>query len=125
MKANSVWINVSTTDQHQTQGLAALLAEKSVATIEAGCTGGVVAPRQGHVTLFIGASNRGFERWKPALEGLGHQLFQVGSSGCARVMKLITAILSFTQQSSFAEGLAVGTLAGLDPAMVVEAITAS
>ena len=125
IRPDTVWVDMSTTDRHQTQRLAALLAEKSVATIEAGCTGGVDAAWQGHVILFIGASKEDFDRWKPVLDGLGDQLFHMGPIGSGMVMKLITNILSFTQQSAFAEGLAVGTLAGLDPTLVIEAITAS
>ncbi len=123
--SDAVWIDMSTTNRHQTQRLASLLAEKGAATIEAGRTSGVDAAWEGHVTLFIGAAEEDFRRWKPVLGGLGDRVFHMGPLGSGMVMKLITNLMSFTMQSAFAEGLALGALAGLDPAQVIEGIKAS
>ena len=125
MRPGSVWIDMSTSDRHQTGRLAARLAERSVATIEAGCTGGVDAAWEGHVTLFIGAAEEDFERWKPVIDGLGDRVFHMGPLGAGMTTKLITNLMSFTMQTALAEGLSIGALAGLDPARVVEAIRAS
>ena len=125
MRPGTVWIDMSTSDRHQTERLATRLAEKSVATIEAGCTGGVEAAWEGHVTLFIGAAEEDFERWKPVIDGLGDRIFHMGPLGAGMTTKLITNLLSFTMQTALAEGLTIGALAGLDPAKVVEAIRAS
>ena len=119
------WIDMSTTDREQTRGLAAVLAEKGAATVEAGCTGGVDAAWEGHVTLYVGASDKDFVRWKPALDALADQVFHMGPLGSGMVMKLVTNLLSFTMQCAFAEALSLGTLGGLDPARVVEGIKAS
>ncbi|MBT6118035.1 MAG: NAD(P)-dependent oxidoreductase [Rhodospirillaceae bacterium] len=121
----SAWIDMSTTDREQTRGLAAVLAEKGAATVEAGCTGGVDAAWEGHVTLYVGASDKDFVRWKPALDALADQVFHMGPLGSGMVMKLVTNLLSFTMQCAFAEALSLGTLGGLDPARVVEGIKAS
>ena len=121
----AVWIDMSTTDRHQTQELAARLAEKGAATIEAGYTGGVDAAWEGHVTLFIGAAEEDFRRWKPVLGGLGDRVFHMGPLGSGMVMKLISNMLAFTMQSALAEGITLGALAGLDPAQVIEGVKAS
>ena len=125
MRPGTAWIDMSTSDRHQTERLAAQLAERSVATIEAGCTGGVDAAWEGHVTLYIGAAEEHFERWKPVIDGLGDRIFHMGPLGAGMATKLITNLLCFTQQTALAEGLTIGALAGLDPAKVVEAIRAS
>jgi len=57
--------------------------------------------------------------------GLGRPTVPHGPIGSGMVMKLMANILSFIQQSAFAEGLTVGSRAGVDPAIVVEAISAS
>ena len=125
MRPGTAWIDMSTSDRHQTERFAGQLAARSVATIEAGCTGGVDAAWKGHVTLYIGATEEDFERWKPVIDGLGDRVFHMGPLGAGMTTKLITNLLSFTQQTALAEGLTIGALAGLDPAMVVEAIRAS
>ena len=125
MRPGTAWIDMSTSDRHQTERFAGQLAARSVATIEAGCTGGVDAAWKGHVTLYIGAAEEDFERWKPVIDGLGDRVFHMGPLGAGMTTKLITNLLSFTQQTALAEGLTIGALAGLDPAMVVEAIRAS
>jgi 3-hydroxyisobutyrate dehydrogenase len=123
--AGSVWIDMSTTDRDQTRRLAAKLGGKGAATIEAGCTGGVDAAWEGHVTLYVGASDADFARWKPALDALADQVFHMGPLGAGMVMKLVTNLLSFTMQCAFAEALSLGTLGGLDPERVIEGIKAS
>ena len=125
MRPGTAWIDMSTSDRHQTERFAGQLAERSVATIEAGCTGGVDAAWEGHVTLYIGAAEEDFARWKPVIDGLGDRIFHMGPLGAGMTTKLITNLLSFTQQTALAEGLTIGALAGLDPAKVVEAIRAS
>ncbi len=120
----AVWIDMSTTDRHQTEQLAALIAEKGAATIEAGCTGGVDAAWEGHVILYVGAAAEDFQRYKPVLDGLADVVFHMGPLGSGMVMKLITNMLCFTIQSALAEGLTLGALAGLDPAQVIEGINA-
>lgn len=125
IQAGSVWIDMSTTDREQTRRLAAVLADKGVATIEAGCTGGVDAAWEGHVTLYVGAAEKDFARWKPALDALADQVFHMGPLGSGMVMKLVTNLLSFTMQCAFAEALSLGTLGGLDPERVIEGIMAS
>ena len=125
IRAGAAWIDMSTTDRHQTRELADLLSGKGAITIEAGCTGGVDAAWQGHVTLYIGAAEEDFRRFKPVLDALGDRIFYMGPLGAGMVMKLITNLMCFTLQSAFAEGLSMGALAGLDPAQVVEALEAS
>ena len=125
VRAGSVWVDMSTTDRHQTERLAARLAEKSVASIEAGTTGGVDAAWDGHVVIFVGAADEDFARWRPVLDALADQVFHMGPLGAGMVTKLISNMMCFAQQSAFAEGLAIGTMAGLDPARLIDAISAS
>ena len=123
--AGAAWIDMSTTDRNQTLELAKFLSSKGAVTIEAGCTGGVDAAWKGHVTLYIGAAEEDFRRFKPVLDGLGDQIFHMGPLGAGMVMKLVTNLMCFTLQSALAEGLSMGALAGLDPAQIVEGLKAS
>jgi 3-hydroxyisobutyrate dehydrogenase-like beta-hydroxyacid dehydrogenase len=125
IESGRAWIDMSTTDRDQTRRLADLLGAKGAATVEAGCTGGVDAAWEGRVTLYVGAADEDYARWKPALDALGDQVFHMGPLGSGMVMKLVTNLLSFTMQCAFAEALSLGTLGGLDPARVIEGISAS
>ena len=125
IRSGAAWIDMSTTDRHQTRALAEFLSGKGAITIEAGCTGGVDAAWLGHVTLYVGATPEDFERFKPVLDGLGDRVFHMGPLGTGMVMKLVTNLTCFTLQSALAEGLSMGALAGLDPAQMIEALGAS
>ena len=125
MERGSAWVDMSTTDRHQTLRLAERFAARGITTIEAGCTGGVDAAWQGHVTLFIGAADADYRLWKPLLDDLGDRVFHMGPLGAGMVTKLITNMMCFTQQQTLAESLGVGVKAGLDPARVLDAIRAS
>lgn len=125
IESGCAWIDMSTTDRDQTRRLAGLLAAEGAATIEAGCTGGVDAAWEGRVTLYVGAAEEDYARWKPALDALGDQVFHMGPLGTGMVMKLVTNLLSFTMQCAFAEALSLGSLGGLDPERVIEGIKAS
>ena len=124
MRPGTVWIDMSTSDRHQTERLATRLAEKSVATIEAGCTGGVEAAwrdtsplhrRRGGGFRSLEAGNRRSRR-----PHLPH-----GAAGRRHDDQADHQPVVLHHADGPRRGLTIGALAGLDPAKVVEAIRAS
>jgi 3-hydroxyisobutyrate dehydrogenase len=119
------WIDMSTTDFHQTQRLAATLADKRVAVLEATVTGGVANAWKRKAALFVGGAEADYARYRPVLEAISERILYMGPLGSASVTKLITNIVSFAHEQALAEGLALGARAGLDPGPLLEAIRSS
>src|SRR5260370_7243846 len=70
LRAGGTWIEMSTTDQHEIAGIAALAAAQGIATLEAPVTGGVHRPPAGPITLPPGPDPDTFPAHRPALPPL-------------------------------------------------------
>jgi len=125
IRAGCGWIDTSTTDRHQMQRLAALLRAKQVTVLEATITGGVQNAWKGRATVFVGGDDADVRAYQPVLDALGERVIYLGPLGAATVAKLISNMLSFVHAVALAEGLTLGARAGLDPALLLEAIQAS
>lgn len=125
LRRGGCWIDMSTNAPAELRGLAAMLAQNGVATLDSPVTGGVANARQGRVTMFVGGERADFERQLPVFNGIGDKVFHMGPLGSGMVTKLITNMLAFIHQVGLGEGLMLGARAGLDLATLREAIIAS
>jgi 3-hydroxyisobutyrate dehydrogenase len=121
----SLWIDMSTTDLAQTKRLAAALAERGVAAIEAPVTGGVANAHAGKLSIFVGGPSEAYARAEPLLRAIGDKILHLGPIGNASIAKLITNIMCFVHEVALGEGLVLGTRLGLDPIRLWEAIKVS
>jgi 3-hydroxyisobutyrate dehydrogenase len=125
MRAGGVWIEMSTTDQHEVQRIAALAAARGIATLEAPVTGGVHKAAAGEITVLVGGDRIAYEEHLPALEAMGGSIFYMGDLGSACVLKVITNMLAFIHLVAAGEALMLAKRAGLDLAQAFAAIKAS
>jgi 3-hydroxyisobutyrate dehydrogenase-like beta-hydroxyacid dehydrogenase len=124
LRAGSLWIDTTTNRRELVQALAASLAERDIATIEAPVTGAVDGARQGRLTFFVGGSDAAFERAEPLLTRLGRPI-RCGAVGTGNPVKLVTNLLWFVHAAVLGEGLLLGKLAGVELATVWHAIRES
>src|SRR3546814_7012256 len=89
---------MSTTDAEAMKRLAALAAEKGVATLESPVTGGVHRAAQGDITILVGGDAVTFDAHRPALEAMGGEIFHMGPLGSASVIKVITNMLARSEE---------------------------
>jgi 3-hydroxyisobutyrate dehydrogenase len=125
LRAGGVWIEMSTTDQHEIQRVAALAAARGIETLEAPVTGGVHRAAAGEITVLVGGARAVYEKHLPALEAMGGSIFYVGELGKACVLKVITNMLAFIHLVAAGEALMLAKRAGLDLAQTFAAIKAS
>jgi 3-hydroxyisobutyrate dehydrogenase len=123
--AGGVWIEMSTTDQHEVHRIAALAAARGIATLEAPVTGGVHRAAAGEITVLVGGDRAVYEQHLPAFEAMGGSIFYIGELGKACVLKVITNMLAFIHLVAAGEALMLAKRAGLDLAQTFEAIKAS
>jgi 3-hydroxyisobutyrate dehydrogenase len=125
LRAGGVWIEMSTTDQHEVQRIASLAAGRGIATLEAPVTGGVHKAAAGEITVLVGGDRAVYEKHLPALEAMGGSIFYMGELGKACVLKVITNMLAFIHLVAAGEALMLAKRAGLDLAQAFAAIKAS
>ena len=125
LAAGGTWIDMSTNDREETIRLAALLAAKGVAALEAPVTGGVHKAAAGDITVLVGGDQKVYEAHLPMLQAMGGEIIHMGPLGSAAVIKVITNMLAFINLVAVGEALMLAKRGGLDLAQSFHAIKAS
>jgi 3-hydroxyisobutyrate dehydrogenase-like beta-hydroxyacid dehydrogenase len=109
-------VDLSTTGPRVAREMAAALATKGKALIDAPITGGVAGAKNGILTMMLGASDESIVAAKPILQAIAGKLVVAGSRpGDGQMLKVINNLLSFIALEATAEAMALGVKAGLDP----------
>lgn len=125
LRSGGTWIEMSTSDKHETGRLARLGAERGIATLEAPVTGGVHLAATGEITVIVGGDEAVAERHMPLFRSMGGRIFHVGPLGAASDLKVITNMLAFVHLVADGEALMLARRAGLDLRQAWEVIAAS
>lgn len=125
MEPGDTWIDMSTNDPHELQRLAALAAEKGVATLEAPVTGGVHTAASGSITVMVGGDEAVYAAHLPAFQAMGGKVFYIGVLGKATIIKVITNMLAFIHLYAAGEALMLAKRGGIDLGLAYEVIKAS
>ncbi|UCH75288.1 MAG: NAD(P)-dependent oxidoreductase [Rhodospirillales bacterium] len=123
--AGGTWIEMSTNDLHEIKRIAAIGAERGVATLEAPVTGGVHRAAAGEITVLVGGEDDVYRRHLPAFRAMGGEVIHMGPLGSASIIKVITNMLAFIHLVAAGEALMLAKCGGLDLKKSFEAIRAS
>jgi hypothetical protein len=119
-----IFIDLSTTGPRVAAAVAAALAEKDIAMLDAPVSGGVAGARKGTLAVMVACPRPLYDRFAPALATFG-KVFHVGERpGMGQVMKLANNLLSATALAITSEAMVMGVKAGLDPRTMIEVINA-
>jgi L-threonate 2-dehydrogenase len=103
--------------------VAAAVASRGFAYVDAPVTGGVARARAGTLAVIASGAPSAIERVAPALAPLG-TTHRVGDApGVAQLVKLINQLLVFTHLAVTGEALAMGQAAGVDLRLLYEVLT--
>ncbi|MBN9040212.1 MAG: dehydrogenase [Rhizobiales bacterium 62-47] len=108
--------------QHACQ-LANDLTERGLHYIDCPVTGLPEAAASGKLTLLVGADAADLERARPYLAPIGAAIRHFGPVGAGTVFKLINNLMGAVQIAGLAEGLRLAEAAGLELAMVQDALS--
>src|SRR5258708_10618384 len=106
-----VYIDMSTVGPHTVRSIAARFPE-GVAVVDAPVRGSVSLAAEGRLEIFVGASDKDFERVRPILESLG-SVVHVGGPGTGAAMKLVANLALGASIAAVGEALALGEGLGL------------
>ncbi|MBM4048709.1 MAG: NAD(P)-dependent oxidoreductase, partial [Planctomycetes bacterium] len=79
---------------------------------------------EGTLSIMVGGDAAVVERCKPVFMAMGKKLVHVGASGAGQFTKACNQIICAVTWQAIAEGMALGAKAGVDPAKMLEAVSA-
>lgn len=121
-RAGTVFVDMSTIAPDAARCIAARLAERGIAMLDAPVSGGEAGAVAGTLSIMVGGDPAMFERVQPALACMGKAITLVGASGAGQVAKACNQIVTGMAVAAVAEAFNFAHKAGVDAAKVREAL---
>jgi 3-hydroxyisobutyrate dehydrogenase len=119
----AVVVDTSTVGAGTARSLAAALAARGVAFLDAPVSGGVEGAASGTLVMMVGGDAGALERVRPALATLAARVVHMGPSGSGQATKAVNQVMAAGINQAVTEALAFGEAMGLPMAQVVEVIS--
>jgi 3-hydroxyisobutyrate dehydrogenase len=121
------WIDMSTSVPEVANAVRASSTSRGLHILDAPVSGMSVGAATGMLQIFIGGDGDDVERLRPVFEAMGdpERILHVGSHGAGYAVKLMINQLWFSHLVATAEVMAVGVSAGVDLAVLRDALVAS
>ena len=120
LRPGETLVDMSTIGPGAFRSVASRLPE-GVEAVDAPVRGSVAEATAGKLHIFVGASDRAFERVRPILGSLG-DLRHVGASGAGAAMKLVANLTLGISIVAFGEALALARSFGLERGAVLDVL---
>jgi 3-hydroxyisobutyrate dehydrogenase-like beta-hydroxyacid dehydrogenase len=119
-----IFVDLSTTGPRMAAEVAAGLAAREIAAVDAPVSGGPAGAQSGTLAIMASCPADVLKRIEPVLRCFG-KVFHVGERpGMGQTMKLANNLLSATALAITSEAFVMGVKAGLDPKVMVDVINA-
>ena len=118
-------VDLSTASASSTRRIAAALAERGVAYVDAGISGGAAAAEKGTLTLMVGGDPAVIDRLGWVFAPIAQKVVVMGGSGAGHTTKLLNNFLNAVSLAATAEVMVAGRKAGLDLHRLLEVLNAS
>ncbi|HZP38608.1 MAG TPA: NAD(P)-dependent oxidoreductase [Methylomirabilota bacterium] len=125
LRPGSLVLEMTSADPSATRELAAEVAARGSALIDAPVSGGVRGATEGTLAIMVGGDPALLERARPLLACMGKNIFHAGPVGAGHAIKLVNNMCSGGILALTIEAIAVAARSGVDPARAVEIIKAS
>jgi 2-hydroxy-3-oxopropionate reductase len=122
LRQGSLAIDMSTISPLATRDIAAQLAARAIAFVDAPVSGGERGAVEGTLSIMIGGAADDVARAMPLFEAMGKTIVHVGDSGAGQVAKACNQLVVASTIEAVAEALTLAQRAGVDPGRVREAL---
>lgn len=116
------WIDMSTISPDVTRRLGAAADTKGVEALDAPVSGGPPGARAGTLSIMVGGKPEVFDACLPLLQTMGKTIVRVGDLGAGQVTKACNQVVIAATLAGIAEALVMGAKAGVDPALIRQAL---
>ena len=121
-KPGALLVDTSSSEPWLTRETGAALAKRGVAMLDAPVSGAQWGAQAAELVFMAGGEARDLERARPLLDRMGRKVFHLGGLGAGHAMKCLNNLITAMTLMTTAEGLAIGTRYGLDPAVMVDVL---
>ncbi len=121
-RPGTLFVDLSTATPHTAEAAGALARRHGHAVLDAPVTGGVAGAQRGSLTAFVGGEPLSVERARSLLQAFCSRVVACGPSGSGYRTKLINQTLVAGVLMGLADGARQARAAGLDGAMLQEAL---
>lgn len=122
MKPGSVFIDMSSINPIASKEIAAELEKKRIEMLDAPVSGGEAKAIDGTLSFMVGGKKEVFDQYKHVLEAMGSSVILCGGVGAGNTTKLANQIIVACNIVGLAEAMTLTKIAGVDPALVYQAI---
>jgi 3-hydroxyisobutyrate dehydrogenase len=120
-----LFVDCTSGDPDTSRRIAADLALRGIAFIDAPVSGGVVGAEAGKLTVMVGGAADALERARPVLECFAGKIVHCGEVGAGHALKAVNNALLALHIWSTAEGLVAAMKAGVAPSVALDVINSS
>ena len=124
LQAGALVVDMSTISPAVTRDIAARLAGNGVAMLDAPVSGGDAGAIAGTLSIMVGGEATDVERARPVFEVMGKTITHVGPIGAGQSVKLCNQVAIAGCLQGVCEALSLAQKSGVDPARMLEAISA-
>src|SRR6478752_4098597 len=115
-------VDHSTISPSATGQMAADLAARGAALLDAPISGGDVGARNATLSIMVGGDKRAFAKVEPLFKLMGKTIIHCGPSGAGQLTKLVNQILVAVTLMGVSEAMIFATKNGLDPEKTLQAV---
>ena len=117
-----VFVDMSTSPPALARQLADELAAHGVVSLDAPVSGGPPGAEAGTLSIMAGGKQDVFDACLPLLQTMGKTITRVGDLGAGQVTKACNQVVIAATLAGIAEALVLGAKAGVDPALIRQAL---
>jgi 3-hydroxyisobutyrate dehydrogenase len=125
VREGQVVVDLSTAAPSSTVKVHAAFAERGVAFLDAGISGGAAAAEKGELTLMVGGAQEALARVHPTLDTFATHIYHMGASGLGHVAKVLNNFLNGVSLAATAEVIVAAKQAGLDLVQFLDVVNTS
>lgn len=122
MAKGATWFDLTTNAPELIRSLHDKFALHEIDVLDAPVSGGPKGAQSRQLALWVGGKKRTFDKFLPFLLEIGDQPFYVGAIGTGCIVKLVHNSASFAVQNLLAEAFTMGVKAGVEPAVLFQAL---
>jgi 2-hydroxy-3-oxopropionate reductase len=118
----TVVIDFSTIAASASADFARRLAERGVVLLDSPVSGGPQGAIDGTLTCMVGGADSGFSAARQVFDAVGKTITLLGPAGSGQICKSANQLIIVAAMQAAAEALTMGRKAGLDPALMRQAL---